>query len=212
MQSIVQIVLRACSKCGRRPSLARSSFPLRIALCSAWLRFLRDRPIRTGHWKPNNQNYIRTKYLPKKDSQHHHVQIASIWSPVTLAEPTSPPSQDFQSAGPRLTGAGAGGTSCCCESSVRSVRETRGTWYPRRVLKSVSRRKNLAGDGNPTAAVDFIERTGLVAGLMDEGVGEVARALGAGEVLAGSRRGTSVKKSPVESTDGGLSSEPSGFN
>jgi hypothetical protein len=84
-------------------------------------------------------------------------------------------------------------------------------WYPRRVLKSVSRRKHLAGDGDPTTAVDFIERTGLVAALGDEGVGEVARALGAGE-FAGSRRGTSVRKSPVESTDGGLSSEPSGVD
>lgn len=55
-------------------------------------------------------------------------------------------------------------------------------WYPRRMLKSVSRRKHLAGDGDPTTAVDFIERTGLVvAALMDEGVGEVACALGAGE-------------------------------
>lgn len=70
----------------------------------------------------------------------------------------------------------------------------------------------MAGDGGSTAAVDFIEMTGLVAALMDEGIGEVARALGAGEVLAGSRRGTSVRKSPVESTDGGLSSESSGFN
>jgi hypothetical protein len=85
-------------------------------------------------------------------------------------------------------------------------------WYPRRVLKSVLRRKHLAGDGDPTTAVDFIERTGLVAALVDEGVGEATPALGAGEVFAGSRRGTSVRKSPVESTDGGLSSEPSGFN
>jgi hypothetical protein len=82
------------------------------------------------------------------------------------------------------------------------------------MLKSVSRRKHLAGDGEgePTTAVDFIERTGLVATLMDEGVGEVACELGVGEAFAGSRRGTSVRKSPVESTDGGLSSEPSGFN
>jgi hypothetical protein len=80
------------------------------------------------------------------------------------------------------------------------------------MLKSVSRRKHLAGDGDPTTAVDFMERTGLVAALVDEGVGEVARALGAGEVFAGSRRGTSVRKSPVESTDRGLSGEPSGFN
>jgi len=92
------------------------------------------------------------------------------------------------------------------------VRETSGMWYPRRVLKSVSRRKHLAGDGDSTTAVDFIERTGLVAALMGEGVGEVARLLEAGEVFAGSRRGTSVRKSPVESTDGGLSSEPSGSN
>ena len=53
-------------------------------------------------------------------------------------------------------------------------------WYPRRMLKSVSRRIHLAGDGDSATAVEFIERTGLVAGLMDEGVGEVARALGAG--------------------------------
>ena len=85
-------------------------------------------------------------------------------------------------------------------------------WYPRRALKSVSRRKHLTGDGDPATAVDFIERTGLVAALVDEGVGEVARALGVGEVFAGSRKGMSVRKSPVESTDGGLSSEPSGFN
>jgi len=70
----------------------------------------------------------------------------------------------------------------------------------------------LAEDDVPTTAVDFIERTGLVAALLDEGVGEAARALGAGEALVGSRRGTSVRKSPVESTDGGLSSKPSGFN
>jgi hypothetical protein len=85
-------------------------------------------------------------------------------------------------------------------------------WYPRRMLKSVSRRKHLAGDDDPTSAVDFIERTGLVAALVDEGVGEVTRALGAGEMFAGSCKGTRVRKSPVESTDGGLSSEPSGFN
>lgn len=70
----------------------------------------------------------------------------------------------------------------------------------------------MAGDGDPTTAVDFVERTELVAALMDEVVEEVARVLGAGEVFAGSCRGTSVRKSPVESTDGGLSSEPSGFN
>ena len=73
----------------------------------------------------------------------------------------------------------------------------------------------MGEDGDPTtAAVDFTERTGLrvVAALMDEGAGEVARALGAGEAFAGSRRGTRVRKSPVESTDGGLSSEASGFN
>jgi len=84
-------------------------------------------------------------------------------------------------------------------------------WYPRRVLKSVSRRKHLAGAGDPTTAVEFIERTGLVAALMDEGVGEVARALGAGEVFAGSRRGMTIRKSPVESTDGGLSKRTVGF-
>jgi hypothetical protein len=85
-------------------------------------------------------------------------------------------------------------------------------WYPRRMLKSVSRRKHLAGDDDPMTAVDLIERTGLVAALMDEGVGEVVPALGVGEVFAGSCKGTTVRKSPVESTDGGLSSETPGFN
>ena len=42
----------------------------------------------------------------------------------------------------------------------------------------------MAGDGDPTTAADFIERTGLVAALVDEGVGEVARALGVGEEFA----------------------------
>ncbi len=97
-------------------------------------------------------------------------------------------------------------------SSLRSVRETSGIWYPRRVLKSVSRRKHFAGDGAATLAVDLIERTGLVAALVDEGVGEAARAVGVEGVVAGSRRGTSVRKSPVVSTDGGLSSEPSLIN
>jgi hypothetical protein len=159
--------------------------------------------------RPLEAKYIRTKFT-KEDDQYRHVQSASIWSPVTLAEPASPPSQDFQSDGPRLTSAGAAGTSCCCVSSLRSVRETSGMWYPRRMLKSVSRRKHLAGGDGTTTVVDFIERTGLVAALVDEGVGEVARALGAGETFAGSCKGTSVRKSPVESTNGGLSSEPSG--
>lgn len=79
-------------------------------------------------------------------------------------------------------------------------------------MKSESRRKHFAGDSGSTPAVDVIERTVLVAPLVDEGVGEATRAVGAGEVFAGSRRGTSVKKSPVESTDGGLSSEPSALN
>jgi hypothetical protein len=80
------------------------------------------------------------------------------------------------------------------------------------MLKSVSRRKHLVGDCDPTTGVDFIEMTWLVAALVDEGVGEVTRGLGTGEVLAGSCRGTSVRKSPVESTDGGLSSKPSDFD
>jgi len=49
------------------------------------------------------------------------------------------------------------------------------------MLKSVSGHKQLAEDGDPTTAVD-LERTGLVATLMDEGVGEVARALEAGSI------------------------------
>lgn len=79
-------------------------------------------------------------------------------------------------------------------------------WYPRRVLKSESRRKHFAGDSDATPAADFAEKAVLVAVLVDEGVGETARAVGVGEVGAGSHRGTSVRKSPVESTDGGLSS------
>jgi hypothetical protein len=72
------------------------------------------------------------------------------------------------------------------------------------VLKSESRRKHFAGDGGAALVVDIREMTGLVAALVDEGVGEVVRAVGVGEVVAGSRRGTSVRKSPVESTDGGI--------
>ena len=68
------------------------------------------------------------------------------------------------------------------------------------------------GGGDATLAVDVTEKTGLVAALVDEGVGDAARAAGLGEVFAGSRRVTSVKKSPVESTDGGLSSETSVLN
>ena len=85
-------------------------------------------------------------------------------------------------------------------------------WYPRRVLKSESRRKLFVGDGDATLAVEVTEKTGLVAVLVDEGVGDAARAAGLGEIFAGSRRGTSVRKSPVESTDGGLSSETSVLN
>jgi len=76
------------------------------------------------------------------------------------------------------------------------------------MLKSVSRRKHFTGDGDATVVVGLIERTELVAALLDEGVGETARAVGVGDVVAGSRGGMTVRKSPVESTDGGLSSEP----
>jgi len=84
-------------------------------------------------------------------------------------------------------------------------------WYPRRVLKSESRRRRFAGDGDATPVVDVaavlvvvVERTECTAVLVEEGVGEAARAAGAAVMFAGSRRGTSVRRSPVESTDGGL--------
>lgn len=85
-------------------------------------------------------------------------------------------------------------------------------WYPRRMLKSESRREPFAGDSDVTLVVDVTEKTVLIAALVDEGVGETARAVGVGEVFAELRRGTSVRKSPVESTDGGLSSELLVFN
>ena len=85
--------------------------------------------------------------------------------------------------------------------------ETSGMWYPRRVLKSESRRRRFAGDGDATPVVDVAallvvvaERTECAAVLVEEGVGEA----GAAVVFGGSRRGTSVRRSPVESTDGGL--------
>jgi hypothetical protein len=162
----------------------------------------------TGLSGPATANQTKVHHPNQTAKERHHLQSSSIWSPVTvtLPEPTSPPSQVRQSAGPRLTGAGAGGASWCAPSS-RSVRETSGMWHPRRVLKSESRRKDFAGDRGSMPAVEVTERTGLVAALVDEGVGEATRAVGVGEVLAGSRRGTRVRKSPVESTDGGLSSE-----
>ena len=85
-------------------------------------------------------------------------------------------------------------------------------WYPRRVLKNESRRKHFAGDCGATTAVDVAERTVLLEALVDEGVGETPRAVGVGEVVAGLDRGTSVRKSPVESTDGGLSNKLSVFD
>lgn len=127
-----------------------------------------------------------------------------------LPEPTSPPSQDRQSAGPMLTGAGAGGA-VCCEPSLRTVSETSGTWYPRRVLKSESRRRRFTGDG-ATPAVDVAavlvvvaERTERPVVLLEEGVGEAG-------MFAAPRRGTSVRKSPVESTDGALPGESVAFH
>jgi hypothetical protein len=99
--------------------------------------------------------------------------------------------------------------------SLRSASETSGTWYPRRVLKSESRHKRFAGDCDATPVVDVAavlvvvtEKTERAAVLLEEGVGEAARAGGAAEVYAGSCRGTSVRRSPVGSTEGGLMSEP----
>jgi hypothetical protein len=86
-------------------------------------------------------------------------------------------------------------------------------WYPRRVLKSESRRRHLAGDSGVTptvdvaAVLDVAERTEWAVVLVEEGVGEAARAAGEVVVFAASRRGTSVRRSPVESTDGGLPSD-----
>lgn len=140
------------------------------------------------------------------------VRSASIWSPVTAFEPTRPPSQDRQSAGPRLTGAGAGGAARCVPS-LRSVSETSGTWCPRRMLKSVSRRKDLIGDGGMESAVVVLgavlvileDKTDTAAALICEGAGEVARACGGTVgVCAVSWRGMSMRRSPVWSTEGGL--------
>jgi hypothetical protein len=138
-----------------------------------------------------------------------HVQSASISSPVKLPEPTKPPSQDRQSDGPRFTGPGAGGA-VCSEPSLRAVSETRGIWYPRRVLKSESRRRRLAGDSDATPAVDVAavlvvtaEMTEGARVLREEGVGEAARAAGEAGMFAASRV-ISVRMSPVESIDGDL--------
>jgi hypothetical protein len=200
MQPIVYIIPRAFSGCGRPRRLTRARFPLsETCLFSAGRRFFRNRSVRARHCKKARQNEGRGM-----QTCYYHIQSASIWSPVTLLKPTSPPSQDRQSSGPRLTGAGADGT-LSCVPSLRSVSETSGTWCPRRVLKSVSRRRHFAGDSDamPTAEVAVVtEGTKCEA---EEGVGEVVRAAGALEVFAGSRRGTTVRRSPVESTDGGLS-------
>ena len=83
------------------------------------------------------------------------------------------------------------------------------------MLKIESRRSRFAGDGDTTPVVDVAtvlvvvaERTECAAVLVEDGVGEAARAAGAAVMFAGSRRGTSVRRSPVESTDGGLQGEP----
>ena len=68
---------------------------------------------------------IRLHECQQNINTNELVQSASIWSPVTTFEPTRPPSQDRQSAGPRLTGAGAGGAARTVPS-LRSVSETSG--------------------------------------------------------------------------------------
>lgn len=76
------------------------------------------------------------------------------------------------------------------------------------MLKSESRRRSFAGDSDITPAVEVAvvlvvvaEKTERVAELAEEGVGEAARAVRAAGVDAGSRRGTSVRRSPMGSTD-----------
>ena len=80
------------------------------------------------------------------------------------------------------------------------------------MLKSVSRRRRLAGDSDATPTAEVAAVLVVVAEgaerAAEEGVGEVAPAAGAVGVFAGSRRQTSVRRSPVESTDGGLFDEP----
>ena len=84
-------------------------------------------------------------------------------------------------------------------------------------MKSESRHKRFAGDWYATPVVDVAAVLAVVTEKMEravepleEGIGEAARAGGAAEVYAGSCRGTrtSVGKSPVGSTGGGLVSGP----
>jgi hypothetical protein len=88
-----------------------------------------------------------------------------------------------------------------------------GTWYPRRVLKNGSRRKRFAGECDATPVVEVAvvlvvvaEMTERTTVLLNEGVGN-AGASGTADVYAESCRGTSVRRSPVETIDGGLVSE-----
>ena len=109
--------------------------------------------------KKNPSNLVSAQKNKTEDCGF--VQSASIWSPVTAFEPTKAPSQDLQSAGPRLTGTGAGGA-VRCTPSLRSVSETSGTWCPRRVLKRESRRRHLTGDEDMESEVVVLLRTVLV--------------------------------------------------
>jgi len=69
----------------------------------------------------------------------------------------------------------------------------------------------FAGDRGATLAVDVaavlvvvVDKTECAVVLVEEGVGEATRTAGVAEMFAASRRGTSVRMSPVESTDGGI--------
>jgi hypothetical protein len=211
MQSVVQCTLRLCRGCGDFTSLTRPSFPLGVAsLSNAGLRLFWYRSVWSRHYKHKRmQPHERQQNL----NNLNNVRSSSIWSPVTTFEPTRPPSQDRQSAGPRLTGAGAGGAARCVPS-LRSVSETSGTWYPRRMLKRESRRRHLSGDSDMESAVVLLgapvlavleDKTETAAALVWEGVGEAARACGGGAaVCVVSWRGTIVRRSPEWSTEGGL--------
>lgn len=87
-------------------------------------------------------------------------------------------------------------------------------WYPRRMLKSESRRRLFAGDCDATPILDVAvvlvvttEKMECAAALLEEGAGEAVRAGRTTELYAGLSRGTGARRSPVESTEGGLVSE-----
>ena len=72
-------------------------------------------------------------------------------------------------------------------------------------------RRRLAGD-DATPAVDVAAVLVVVVGRTERAVVLVREGVGEAGMFAASRRGTSVRKSPVEFTDGALPSEPAAFD